>query len=186
MTAEDDHRERVEDLIRSGDAYWLIHAREYGVCADDPMVAMRAVDAIRRIGNSAIPELVRALDEWAVGWRLAIRRDYGGSIGRGKRGADLDDMLIEKHIQHELATGTRNPCAPLLSALVAIGMPCVAPLIEYLDEGDWLGKLIAVEALGQVAGPDAIPVLKRQTRFLGLDRLSVAARSAIRCIEKRH
>ena len=62
----------------------------------------------------------------------------------------------------------------------------MARLILYLQQDrDWLSREVAAWMLGEMGDPTAVPTLKRLVRFLCWDKVSAAARLAIRQIESR-
>lgn len=90
---------------------------------------------------------------------------------------------VEVEIQRRLSADAPHPCFPPALALARIGKPSLLRLVQYLQlEKDWLGREAAIWALGELGNAGVIPTLRGVIRFLGRDRVSKAARVAVRKI----
>jgi HEAT repeat protein len=175
-------------FVARQDVTALIESSQYGLRASGSEVG-QAQEALAAIGRAAVRPLIEALDHFAIEARMAVAQQMLAP----RMGGDLEFMRnpigalkIDQEIQRRLKQGAPHPCMPPASTLALIGEECVQPLIEYLEEErDWLSREVAVGVLGRVGDRRAIPILKKLVRFLGRDRVSEAARRAIRAIESR-
>lgn len=167
----------------------LIQNAHYGLKADGEMVHKAAV-AIGKIGKKAIPILIQTLDTFAEEARLATELRIGISqalVPESYLKQTISAIHVDEEIKKRLRLGYTNPCYPPALALVMIGQDSVDPLLEYLEEGnDWIARLAAIWALGEIGDLRALPYLKKLIRLFGFDLLSKTARTAVRTIKKRN
>jgi hypothetical protein len=160
---------------------------------DDRAIAPRLRDdtyrtarGLCRRGPRVIPALIRAMEDLALGGRMATAQQLGvhflDPAGQG---------AVEEKVQNLLLGGVANPCRPAAFSLSLLGAPSVGPLMNCLTaETDWLVKDAAAWALGQIGDARAVPALRSVTQswlfdWLAPNPLSRTAKQAISAIGKR-
>ncbi|WP_241481305.1 HEAT repeat domain-containing protein [Methanoculleus sediminis] len=121
---------------------------------------------LARMGSSAVEPLIRTLngDDDRIRCEAAATL---GEIGEPAGVGPLVDALADEAV------------APVAAdALVAIGEPAVAPVLEILENGGGAARENAVEVLGRLGTPEAVPAIVELVRT-GEDRLHRKAVDAL-------
>ena len=177
--------EYYRQLVEKGDVKTLIESSKHGLQADSEEVAEQAQEALVAIGGPAIRPLSEALSAFAFDARVAIAQQKGLEE-EWDNGEPAAHWAVDRQIRQLLNNGTPNPCMRPAITLARIGQEAAQPLLECAEHGrDWLAREAAIKVLGHVADKRAIPVLKASIRLLRRDRVSMAARRAIRAIKGR-
>jgi len=142
-------------------------ARQEAVLADpSARVRTAAAAGLGRLGAAGVPGLSAAVKKSRpadVEWRSVLARSLGDT-GSPQAVAPLAQLLLG------------GSAATAASALGRLGAKeGAAPLLEHLGDPKALGQVESLEALGQVAGADAGPVL---ATALASDRPEVRAAAA--------
>jgi hypothetical protein len=149
-------RERLTAILI---AFGSIGRREVERLKNSPNPAVRrtAIYLLREFGGSeALPELTELLDDN----EQQVQREAVRAILR--IGSDRAYQVLEK----ALADGTTQSREAIMQSLVSVRDERATPLFAYiLDHVDHRGKLAAiylraVEALGSLKDPEAVPALK--------------------------
>ncbi len=118
------------------------------------------------MGKPAVAPLVRALN----GDDDRIRGEAAATLG------EIGDPTAVGPLVDALADDAVAPVAA--DALVAIGRPAVAPVLELLEGETGEARENAVEVLGRLGAPEAVPVIVELVRSTG-DRLHRKAVEAL-------
>lgn len=187
-TAHHPEQDFYDSLVAKREFTGLINSSQYGLRADDDEHILLAVNACVDIGDEAIPHLIEALDSFAIDARMAVAQQFWAGTGVDYFDMLLDSMgafRVDREIRRRLRQGAPHPCQPPALALVRIGLASVQPLIDYLTfEKDWISREAAVWALGELRAREALPCIRGIAKFLRFDRLSRAARDAMRKIKR--
>lgn len=121
---------------------------------------------LARMGPPAVEPLIRTLN----GDDDRIRCEAAATLG------EIGDPAALGPLVDALADETVAPVAA--DALVAIGEPAVAPVLEVLEDGAGAARENAVEVLGRLGTPEAVPAIAEFVRT-GEDRLHRKAVDAL-------
>ena len=146
-------------------------------CNKDSLTSNQISNALGKIGKSAVPDLIEALDH-----NDNNVRQYA-AIALGNIGPDAKDsisMLI-KTIEKERGVAT--------NALVKIGKPAVIPLVKALDSNSWQireGALVALSLIGPIDKDLSNQLHGEYYRTLPISEANIAVPKLIKALEDKN